>query len=250
MKVVGVIQARTKSTRLPGKVLRTIAGRAMVWWVHQRLSQSAELDTVVVSVPPGDDDLLLRGWLTRMGIPYVEGPENDFVSRFYGAGCLYRADAVVRITADCPLIDPAVVDRIVRTFSQAEFDYVSNSYPPTFPDGQDVEVVSMDLLRRMDREMVGKDREFFNFALWNGSFPAKLYTVVDDVDRSQMRWTVDYEEDLKFVEAVLLGLGPCCSMQEIIRWLATHPEVVALNAMHARPSGVPEHDQARSNPYV
>ncbi|MBL6971920.1 MAG: NTP transferase domain-containing protein, partial [Desulfobacterales bacterium] len=136
--IMAIIQARMGSTRLPGKVLADINGRPMLWHVVHRVQSAKSIDHVVVatSVNPADDPV--AGYCLDNGYRYFRGSETDVLDRYYQAAKQFKAETVVRITADCPLMDPLVVDKVVKTFLKGDYDYVTNTLRYTFPDGIDV----------------------------------------------------------------------------------------------------------------
>jgi spore coat polysaccharide biosynthesis protein SpsF len=234
LKVVGAIQARTGSTRLPGKVLLPIAGRSAIERIAGRMAACRELDAIVVStsVEPRDD--ALEQLATRIGLACVRGSEADLVERLGRTARVTGADALVRITADCPLTDPALIDRTVVAWrdSGGRLDYVSNVFPATFPDGLDVEVLSRQVLERLGGEITDP---FFRESLTAyirerpGAF--EILNVEHCSDLSHLRWTLDYPEDLRFVEAVYTALGERAvfGMAEILDLVERHPELRDLN---------------------
>src|ERR1700677_3708330 len=140
--ITAIVQARMGSTRLPGKVLEIIAGKPMLEHVVERLGRSETVAKIVVATSSEPEDGQIEAQCVRFGIACFRGSKDDVLDRYYRTAESCQADPIVRITADCPLIDPQVVDRVVRTFIEGENDYVSNIHPPTYPDGLDVEVLS------------------------------------------------------------------------------------------------------------
>src|SRR5262245_59745058 len=160
MKVVAIVQARMGSTRLPGKVMKPIGGVPMIELLLSRLGRAQEVDEIVLATSdaPGDQELARR--VDALGIRCFRGSENDVLDRYYRAAVEAGADAVVRVTGDCPLVDPQLVDEIVRAFRTSAVDYVSNTMTPTFPNGLDVEVFRMEALATAWREaQTSYDRE-------------------------------------------------------------------------------------------
>jgi spore coat polysaccharide biosynthesis protein SpsF (cytidylyltransferase family)/glutamate-1-semialdehyde aminotransferase len=207
-RIVALIQARAGSTRLPEKVLADICGRPMLWHVVDRVRRSRLLDDVVVATTtqPGDDRVALlcdeNGWAC------FRGSEEDVLDRFTLAAREARADAVVRVTADCPLIDPEVIDRVVEEYCRGDAGYVSNILVYTWPQGLDVEVFSVAALERAWREAVlPAERE--HVTPWLRASPdvarRDVRSDLDGVWHGQ-RWTVDEEQDLHFVRAIYARL--------------------------------------------
>lgn len=230
LRVVAAIQARLKSARLPGKVLRVVNGRPMLGWIVARLRHAREVDDVVVSTTTADADAAIEEFVASVGVGCFRGSEEDVVSRLLETARKFGADAVVRITADCPLVDPGVVDLVVRTFRRAPagVEYVSNVYPSTFPHGLDVEVLSRSLLERLDREV---DDPFYRdwFSAFIREHPERymMINVASPADLHELRWTVDHPEDVEFVGRVFDALGPAAEsagMPEMLALLERHPD--------------------------
>ena len=144
MKIVALVQARMGSTRLPGKVLKSIVGKPMIELLLTRLSQSNELDEIVVATSDKDQNDQLQSVVESLGYQCTRGSEKDVLGRFYESAKSVNADVIVRITGDCPLVDPVLVDECIEGFKQFQVDYFSNINPATFPDGLDIEVMSFD----------------------------------------------------------------------------------------------------------
>ena len=234
IKAVAIVQARLGSTRLPGKVLLDLAGEPMLVRDMDRLSRAETLDEVVVAttVEPADEAIVdlcqERGW------PCFRGSEKDVLDRYYRAAQEYQADAVVRITSDCPLIEPQVVDQVVKAFleRQPELDYASNTAPErTFPRGLDTEVMRFDALERAWREDDDPAwREHVTPYIRRHPERFQTYGVLNDEDLSRMRWTVDTPEDLAFVRRIYEHFGhDQFSWHEVLALLDRHPEWLAIN---------------------
>ena len=201
--VVAIVQARMGSTRLPGKSLAEICGRPMLWHVVARARRSRLVSKVVVATTdqPADDPIALM--CRDEEIPCFRGSEDDVLDRFYRAAQAHSADVVVRITADCPLIDPAVIDEIVSRFKRSDCDYVSNTFRYTFPDGLDTEVFSFEALERAWREArKPSEREHVTPYLRTGRFRTANVESDAPVSGGRQRWTVDHPLDLEFVRGI------------------------------------------------
>ncbi len=209
MNTVAVIQARMGSTRFPGKVLADLGGRPMLAHVVEQVKASGTVDQVVVAttVDPGDDAVARLA--VHMGAAVVRGPVEDVLTRFVAAAREFSADVVVRITADCPLVDPALVDAVVRRRAETGADYASNVTPPTYPDGYDVEVLTRSCLERLHRETATRaEREHVTLRVRKHLEEFRTATVRAPLDLSQLRVTVDYPEDLVRVSHLLAALAP------------------------------------------
>ncbi len=202
MKVVALVQARMGSTRLPGKVLRDVAGRPLVERLLARLSRATEVDEIVVATSVAPENDLLAECVRALGFACERGSEADVLDRFFNAAAAHGADAVVRITGDCPLVDPALVDAFVRDFRAGGADYVSNTDPPTYPDGLDIEVFSFAALARAAREASARfDREHVTPYLRREPHFVRR-GIANDEDLSSLRWTVDEQGDLEVIAGV------------------------------------------------
>jgi spore coat polysaccharide biosynthesis protein SpsF (cytidylyltransferase family) len=223
------------SSRLPGKALLPIRGRSSVEWIAERLRHCQELETVVVSTSVEPDNDAIADLAARIGLGCIRGSEMDLVQRLVSTAAVTGADALVRITADCPLVDPELVDHIVATWRQSrgDLEYVCNVFPPTFPDGLDVELLSRDALERLDREVADPFfRESLTAYIREHSATFRWRNLPYDRDLSRHRWTLDYREDLEFMEAVLQELGPertGFAMREVLALLERRPEISEKN---------------------
>lgn len=234
-RVVAAIQARMGSTRLPGKVLRPIGGRPVVERIVERLTRCGEIDGIVVATSVESRDDAVAALAARLGLACVRGSEADLIERIARTAAETEADALVRITADCPLIDPGLVDRAVRRWREGAgtLDYVSNVLPPTYPDGLDVEVISRATLDRLDRE--ARDAAFRDAPtsyIWAHPSSFRTANVAYEENLRRLRWTLDYPEDLAFVEAVYEELdrtGDVFTMPDVLRLLTRRPDLRDLN---------------------
>ncbi len=234
-RVVVIVQARMGSTRLPGKVLMDLGGRPMLERQIQRLRRARTPDAIVIATSTGSGDDPIVDLVNALGVPTYRGPENDVLARYAGAAASHRADVVVRVTGDCPLIDPGVLDRCVRhLLDDPELDYVSNALPRTFPRGLDVEVLTREALDTAHREATeAADREHVTRYVWRRPRHFRTAGVTDDDDHSHLRWTVDSLEDLEVVRAIYAALYPLNAdfgYTDALRHAREHPTVHAVNA--------------------
>lgn len=234
MKIVAIIQARMGSTRLPGKILLDLAGEPMLARDMHRLSRAQTLDEVVVATTIKSTDDAIVALCQKRNWPCFRGSEADVLDRYYRAAQEYQADVVVRVTSDCPLIEPEVVDRVVREFleRQPEIDYASNTAPErTFPRGLDTEVMSFEALARAWREDKNPAwREHVTPYIRRHPELFETYGVINDEDLSYMRWTVDTPEDLALVRRIYEHFGhDQFSWREVRAVLAQHPAWLEIN---------------------
>lgn len=231
-KVVAIIQARLGSTRLPGKVLLDLAGEPMLARVVDRTRRAQTLDDVVVAttVQPADD--VITHLCAERGWPCFRGSEEDVLDRYYRAAQAHQADVVVRITSDCPFIDPGVVDKVVSTFLDAKADYASNCLERTYPRGLDTEVMTRSALERAWRQATQHyQRVHVTPYLHQNPDLFRLLSVTNDRDYSHYRWTVDTPEDLAFIRTVYERLGNDDTVEwtDVLVLLEREPALTELN---------------------
>ncbi len=237
MRRVIVVQARMTSSRLPGKVLMDLEGRPLLERELERLARCERADEVVVAVTdrPADDPLVaLAG---RLGVRWHRGPEHDVLARYVGAAREAAADLVVRVTSDCPLVDPQETDIVIAALEErrTRSDYASNRVESHLPRGLDTEALWRDALERMDRLATSRPaREhvtWFCYAERPDLF--ELHWVRRPFDAGDLRWTVDTADDLAMVRRLYAELGLADRprpLAEVIAFVRDHPEIAALNA--------------------
>lgn len=233
MKVVAIIQARMGSTRLPGKVLRDIGGMTMLARVVRRVQRAQRLTQVVVATSTEASDAAIVEACNRLGVPVAQGSESDVLDRYYQAAREFQADVVVRITADCPLIDPEVSDKVVAAFLREKPDYASNTVERTYPRGLDTEVMTITALERAWREAQEPyQRVHVTPYFYQNPELFRLWFVTEAEDYSQYRWTVDTPEDLAFVQAVYARMGnrDDFTWREVLSLVQRDTELTEMNA--------------------
>lgn len=235
MKTVAIIQARMGSSRLPGKVLMTVGGRELLSYMLERVKAAKSVTTALIATTKDPKDDPIVAFCERNKIPYFRGDENDVLDRYYQAALTVNPGTVVRLTSDCPLIDPKIIDQVVETHHALGNDYTANTAPPvgTYPDGMDVEVFSFKALERAWKEAkLPSEREHVTFYLWKtGLFKTSRVDLKESL--SNFRLTVDYPEDLAVVTAVLDALhkkNPLFTMQEVVAFLNANPKIKERNA--------------------
>ena len=208
MKTVAIVQARMGSTRLPNKVMKPIGGVPMIELLLARLARTKRLDQIVLATSTDERNQPLVDHVQNIGYVCVRGSENDVLQRYLDAAIQVDADVLVRITGDCPLVDPVLVDRAIDAFFSQEVDYLSNSSPATFPDGLDIEVFTMGALKRAARESEDPfDHEHVTPYLRKpGLFKTGVLT--NDEDLSSLRWTVDEPADFEVISEVFKHFAP------------------------------------------
>jgi glutamate-1-semialdehyde-2,1-aminomutase len=233
--IVAIIQARMGSTRLPGKVLMEICGKPLLWHVVNRVSYSKYISQIVIATSTNPKDDEIEEFAKKYKLKVFRGSENDCLDRYYKAAKKYKADVVVRITADCPLICPEIIDKVISEYIKGKFDYVTNSIIYTYPDGVDVEVFSFEALEKAWEEAKDPvEREHVTVYIRNsGKF--KIKNVVNDkpVDPQGYKWSVDRIEDLEFVREVYKHLykdNEIFSYDDIMDLLNRYPEIKNINS--------------------
>ena len=231
--VAAVIQARMGSTRLPGKVLAQLADRSILSWVIRAATEAQVADEVVVATTtaPADDPVVAAA--SACGVRVVRGPEDDVLDRYLMSVGDHPDAVVVRLTADCPLLDPAVVRLAVRVFLAAEgsLDYLSTVLDRSLPRGLDVEVMSATTLREVATHAVGADRVHVTSGIYRHADRYRVAGLSFRPRADDLRVTVDTHEDLAVVRAVVRELGPSApAWQDIVSLLRTRPDLCALNA--------------------
>ena len=232
MNIVGMIQARMGSTRLPGKVLKDIGGQPMLARVVRRTQRAQTVSRVIVATTNSPADDIIVTECQRLGVALFRGHEEDVLDRYYRAAQLHQADAIVRITSDCPLIDPGVVDRVVNAFLRVKPDYASNTLERTFPRGLDTEVIAAAALERGWREARKPyQRCHVTPYLYENAGLFRLHSVKAGTDSSGYRLTVDTAEDLEFIRRVYgrLNNEDTIPWTDVLALLAREPTLSELN---------------------
>ena len=229
------------STRLPGKTLIDICGKPLLAHIIQRVQRSAYVDHIVVATTTDPEDLPILTLAKRLCVTSFTGNAADVLDRFYRAAVYSAAEVLVRVTGDDPFKDPTVMDKAIAYFlAHQSLDYVSNTLVPTFPDGLDVEVFSFDALECAWRDArLPSEREHVTPYIWKNEGRFKIANITHHEDLSHLRWTLDYEEDLRFARAVYSRLyrGDVFPMEEVLDLLQAYPELAQLNHGIARNEG-------------
>jgi spore coat polysaccharide biosynthesis protein SpsF len=233
VSTVGILQARMSSSRLPGKVLLPVGEEPMVGRQIDRLARVRGIDNLVVATSDDASDDLLVEYLESRGVPVVRGSLNDVLDRFITVLDEFGPESVVRLTADCPLVSPAVADQVISEFHASGADYASNTLQPTFPDGLDVEVVKADVLRWVAANSTDPhEREHVTLGVYRRPERFSLLNVRGSSDFSDLRWTVDNSDDLEFVRSVYSRLyleNPEFEFEDVLSLLRAEPSLSRTN---------------------
>lgn len=236
LRRVCVVQARMGSTRLPGKVLREVAGRPMLAHIIRRLQTCSSLDDIVIATSVSSSDDPIADFVASIGVRVFRGSEVDVLDRMLRAARAAEADVIVRVTGDCPLIDPTITDLVITelTANSQSADYASNVLRRTFPRGLDVEAMFLDTLIRVDRLARSPlEREHVTVTIRSG-LPQLFVTrsVESDVDDSDLRWTVDEASDFELVTRLYeeFGRDRIVPYTDVVGYVRQHPELTRINA--------------------
>lgn len=237
-KVVASLQVRTSSSRFPDKVLKKICNKPMLLLMLERLSDCKLLDEIIIATTNNKKDDRIIELAKVAGYKVFRGSEIDCLDRHYQAVKETNAKFICKITSDCPLIDPKVVDKVIRYFlkNKNKFDYVSNVHPATYPNGLDVEIFSSDTLEKTWKEAKScKEREHTTTYMWKNPSLFRIGSVIMPRDQNlflKERWTVDYPEDFEFVKAVYENLynnGRIFLMADILKLLKEQKDIKKIN---------------------
>lgn len=235
MSVNAIIQARCGSTRFPNKVFALIDGRPLLHHVVNRLTYAKTLDDIVVATTVNAQDDAIEEWCREHQVHCFRGSEEDVLNRYFSASEAFPSDYVVRITADDPFKEPAVIDAVVDKLVDGGYDHVTNNLPPSFPEGLDCEAFTKAALDRSEREAeTAFEREHVTQYIYHHPEIFRIGNVSNGVDLSSLRWTIDKDADLEMVRAVYAHRDKSRSgillMDEILAILEAYPEIARMNA--------------------
>ncbi|NQU32517.1 MAG: glycosyltransferase family protein [Bacteroidetes bacterium] len=238
-KIIVFIQARIGSTRFPAKVLKKVLGKELLLHMYDRVRQAKTVDDVVIITSVNPENDLIVELCKKNSIKYYRGSEEDLLDRHYQAAKKFGADFIVKIPSDSPMADPAIIDKVLSLWitDNDKFDYVSNYHPPTFPDGLDVEGCSFSILKIawIEAKKPFEREHTFPF-IWDNIKRFRIGNIENPHGNMFMthRWTLDYEEDYKFMKRVFEELKdkPDFSMEDILNLLNKNPEIELINRMH------------------
>lgn len=239
--IVAIIQARMGSTRLPGKVMLKVMGRSMLSFMIERLRFCKSIDKIVIATTTSEQDWPIVQYCIENNISYYQGSENDVLDRFYQTAKEYNAENIIRLTGDCPLIDPEVIDELVARFiKEGDLDHMNTG--ATYPEGVDAEVVSFSALEdAWKNATLSTEREHVTAHIWANPDKFKTKPMQYTRDLSKYRYTVDEPSDFEVVKSIFLALyeeNEIFLTETIIEYLDSHPEVFQLNQGIIRNEGL------------
>ena len=237
MNVVCIMQTRTGSTRLPNKVLKKICGKTVLEHDINRLKKANTIDKIVVATTTLEQDNIIAEIAEKSSVIYFKGSEDDVLSRYYYAAKENDADIVIRVTSDCPLIDPKIIDDMVLKFVELRgdenIDYLSNKIKMTYPRGLDVEIFTFEALQRSFKEgSKAYEREHVTPYIYLNPDKFNFESYENDKDYSEFRWTLDTEEDLKLIEIIYSNLydeNKLFYFEDVLKFVLDNPEISKIN---------------------
>jgi spore coat polysaccharide biosynthesis protein SpsF (cytidylyltransferase family) len=246
--IAAIIQARMGSTRLPGKVLMPVLGKPMLQWMLERISLSEEVDRIIIATTINECDDKIEEFALSVGCQVYRGSEEDVLDRYYQAAKSLPSNpsAIIRLTGDCPLLDPKILDSMIINYKKSNVDFLSNSepLPSSWPDGMDISIVSFKALHKAwSGAIKPSEREHVTFYFWNNSKMFRCKRVEHTPDLSKYRLTLDYLEDFYIIKNIIEffeegdGKVKSVSMSDIIKYIDEHLEIFEINSMHARGVG-------------
>lgn len=236
-----ICQARYASTRLPGKVLLTIRNKPLLWYLLKRLELVKTPNQIIIATSTSDSNKPLMDYLKEQKINYYAGDENDVLDRFYQTAKQYNGEIIVRITADCPLIDSTLIDRGLEIFLDDNFDYLSNVHPPTFPDGYDIEIFTFKALETSWKNAkLNSEREHVTPFIYNNPKIFSIKNFQNDKDLSNLRLTVDTKEDFILISKIIENFHDRWTkfdLKDVITFINQNPHLLKINAQYERNEG-------------
>lgn len=241
LKILTIIQARTSSTRLQNKVMLSLCDKPLLLRMYERVSYAYNTGTIVIATTENKEDDKIEELCVKEKIECFRGHPTDLLDRHYKTAIKYDADVIIKIPSDCPLIDPLVIDKVINYYLNNidKFDYVSNLHPPSYPDGNDVEIMTFDALKIMWKEaMLEHQREHTTPFIWENPSKFEIGNVFWEtgLDYSKThRWTIDYQEDYNFIKLVFEELyhkNPKFGINDILSLLNKKPYIKNINSLH------------------
>jgi len=229
--IVAIIQARMGSNRLPGKVMKMIKGKPLLHYVLNQLQHSKFLEKIIVATTNLEEDDIIEKFVLKEGFDCFRGNSKNVLDRYYHCAKSNSISSILRITADCPLIDPNLVDSVIKKFENEKFDYVSNAFPRTFPYGTEVEIFSFNSLKiSWEKAVKPSEKEHVTPYIKNHPEIFKIGNIESDKNLSDYRWTVDRIEDLELVKQIIIKINKKFILTEdILKLIQKEPQLKEIN---------------------
>ena len=235
MSTNAIIQARCGSTRFPNKVFADVNGKPLIWHVVNRLTHAKTINKIVIATTINEKDDKIEKWCNENNVACYRGSENDVLNRYYSASVAFPSDIVVRITADDPFKEPAVIDAVVNKLINEGFDHVTNNFPPSWPEGLDCEAFTFAALEASEKSTNDAfEREHVTQYIYHNPDKFKIGNVASPKNLSYLRWTIDKEVDYEMVKAIYAHRNPANTdillLDEILDILEKNPEIKEINS--------------------
>lgn len=243
VKTICIVQARMSSTRLPGKTMMDISGKPVLWHVIQRLRRSKLIDGIVVATSIDSSDDIIEAFCRTNAIAVMRGSLEDVLDRYYQAAKAHCAGTIVRVTADCPLLDAGVIDELIGFFNDGKYDYASNNREHSYPHGLDAEVFTFSAIARAWKEArLKSEREHVTPYIWKQPDKFRIGSMKYKTDYSKYRWTLDHPQDLQAIRAIYANLGDKAvshdfAWLDILRIAEDNPDITRINSDFDRLEG-------------
>jgi spore coat polysaccharide biosynthesis protein SpsF len=250
-KIIAVIQGRMGSTRLPGKVLADIEGKPLIWHIFNRLQKISLISEVVISTTNQSTDKPLIEFAKKENIAYFAGSEDDIIDRIYKTGEKFSCDILVKINADCPLIDIKLIENGINLFlsSKNKPDLITNCVEETFPEGMQYSIFNFNVIKKIWLTLKESFwREYFYRFMIENKNNFSIINIKNEKDLSKLRWTVDYQEDLEFVKKIyskLYSKNQFFGMNEILNLLDKNPEIRKINDKYSSKVGINDYNNLK-----
>jgi len=230
MNIIAIIQARQTSTRLPGKTMRMLSGKPLLQYTIDNLQKAQNINKLVVATTTDPEDDIIDSWCKKNSIFVYRGDREDVLSRFYECALKYSADAIVRVTSDCPLVDPTIVDNVIDLFKNTKSDYSANNLIKSFPHGLDIEIFSFEVLREtFENAKKPNEREHVTQYIRARPEKYKLTNFSCSGKYNNIRVTVDEEIDFKLIETIIHKLGDDISFKDLQNLYLENPDLFSIN---------------------
>ena len=229
------------STRLPGKVLKIVDGKnPSLYFTISQLKQCKNIDKIIVATTTLKEDDIIENFAKNLGIDVFRGSVEDVLDRYFQCANYFKINTIIRITGDCPLIDPLIVDRGIEIFQSENYDYVTNTFPRTFPDGNETEIFSFNILKKAwENAILPSEREHVTPYFRNQKQNFKIKNFENTIDNSHLRWTVDFPEDLQLVKTLISKIDSRpIHLEDILHLIKSEPELIEINNDHEPNEGL------------
>lgn len=250
-RVIGIIQARLGSRRLPQKVMAPILDKPMIYHMVERLRSIKQISDVVIATFSDSTNIPLCNYAKSENITYYAGSENDLLDRFYNAGKINDASVIVKVNGDCPLIDPSLIEKSLEKYFEKEKkpDMVSNQISNTFPEGMQFSIINFNTLSNLWFNLKNTFwREFMNMYFIENQKDFSVIDIKNPIDLSNLRWTVDYYEDLEFVREVYENLYKTkkfFTMTDVLNLIEKKPKLTKINQKYSTKEGIQSYNKLK-----